>query len=673
LTTPEKQALLSRLEALPPEKLRLLAQRLRDGASDSLPAARQLVAYFVPSDRQEVDTAKLRAYARELLPGHMVPQTFVPLKELPRTPGGKVDRQALVNRPLSYAKPDKVSLVPPRDDREEILARIWCQVLGLDSVGVHENYFELGGDSLLSIRILARAKKEGLHIRPENFFDQPTIAQQATVAKESDRPAAEDVVATGSLPLTPIQHWFFERITIDPQHWNQSLLFDLSDSVGYARLETAVAKILRHHDALRLRFAREGETWTQAVEAPGRPTLQYLHLDSLSSLEQDKKIEWVAKELNRGFDLAKGRLIAFAFFETARGTPDRLLIVAHHLLVDAVSWGILLEDLETACGQAVEGRAIAFAPKTTSFKAWATGQSAHARPEELASDIAYWERHLPDDDVRLPLDGTSDPGQNTVAGSAVRSFQLDPEETRAVLQDLPRMFRTQINDALLTALARTIASWTGRRSLIVDLEGHGRDAAFDDIDLSRTVGWLTTVFPMRLDLAQTHDPVEALQAVKEQLRVLPGRGAGHGRLAYLATGVELSGRLRVAPNAQLCFNYLGQTDLLRERGNLLQLVSDGRGLARSLSGPRAYLLEVNARVASGSLIVDWTYHERFHRPETIDALGGRFMAELRELIAVSEEPAAQGAIPSDFPLANLDQGELDRLSQLLERIDDQDG
>ena len=234
-----------------------------------------------------------------------------------------------------------------------------------------------------------------------------------------------------------------------------------------------------------------------------------------------------------------------------------------------------MEDLETACGQAIEGRAIALPPTTTAFGAWAAGRAAQARPEVLAHDIAYWERHIPGDDVRLPLDFMRDPGLNTLAGWANLSFRLDPEETRRVLQGLPRRFRTQINEPLLTALARTITAWTGRRSLVVDLEGHGRDSASDKVDLSRTVGWLTTVFPMRLDLAQTIDPVEALQAVKEQLRAVPGRGAGHGRLAYLATGVELSGRLRVAPKAQICFSYLGQADLPQERGNLLRLVSDG--------------------------------------------------------------------------------------------------
>ena len=541
--------------------------------------------------------------------------------------------------------------------------------MGLDSVGIHENYFELGGDSLLSIRILARARKAGFKMSPEAFFAEPTIAQQAALAEGSGPASAKGAVATGPAPLTPIQHWFFERITNDPQQWNESFLLEVNERVDCARLEKALNEILRRHDSLRLRFERRSEgndvEWIQAIDAPAGAQLPRIDIASLSAQEQEEAIERTAAEMNRGFDLAKGGLMSFALFETAVGLPDRLLIVAHHLLVDAISWQVLLEDLETACGQAVAGQPFALPAKTSSFKQWAETQAGRATAQELGPDIAYWKQRLPDDDARLPLDIDNDPGLNTLAGAESLTFELDPDTTRSVLQDLPRKFRTQINDPLLSALARTVTAWTGRPSAIVDLEGHGRDVGFDGLDLTRTVGWLTTVFPLRLNVAQDDDPVASLQSVKEQLRALPTRGAGFGRLAYLASDLPLSERLRSAPKAQLCFNYLGQTDLMQGDGALLRVVRERCGPLRSPAGPRAYLLEINARVAQGRLVVDWTYHKDFHRAETIDRLGNQLLTELRQLIARAEDKASQTEVPSDFPLAGLDEGDLARLSQLL--------
>ena len=565
MTTSDLQSLSSRIEALPAGKRRLLAQRLSETLSDVQPAARQLVAFYVPSDKEDVDSTQLREYARGRLPDYMSPHVFVALEALPRAPGGKVDRAALADEPWAKPESQEDAFVQPRDAKEEILAAIWCQVLGLDRVGVDENYFELGGDSLLSIRILARAMKEGLHISPEVFFAQPTIARQAAAAESSALVLADEIDAVGPTPLTPIQHWFFERITIDPQHWNESMLIDVSERVGYERFEVALKEVAQRHDALRLRFAHDGNVWTQQVAAAGVPAVYHRDLTALSNQEQDADIEAFATELNQGFDLSKGCL-AVAFFATPKGEPDRFLVVAHHLLIDAVSWRILLEDLELACSQSIAGQTISLPLKTTSFKAWAASQVNHAVREEMAADIGYWEDHLPGDDVLLPLDFEINPALNTVAGSQSLSFQLDPEETRSILQDLPRKFRTQINDALLTALARTLVGWTGRRSVVVDVEGHGRNAAFDNVDLSRTVGWLTTVYPVHLDLTHAEGPIAAVQAVKEQVRSLDGAGNGHGRLAYLADGIALSERLKAAPAAQLCFNYLGQ--IVNRRGIL---------------------------------------------------------------------------------------------------------
>ena len=473
--------------------------------------------------------------------------------------------------------------------------------------------------------------------------------------------------------MTPIQHWFFERIAVEPQQWNQSLLVTVSNAVGFERLKAAVNAVVNQHDVFGLRFDRADGTWIQKFEPPGDVAIARRQLASLSGAEQEREIEAVAKELNEGFVLTEGPLFAFAFFETEGGEPDRLLIVAHHLVVDAVSWSILLEDLGTACHQVVAGQPTRFPLNTTSFKAWSELQASLANAGTPASDHDYWKQHISkDEDVRLPLDSPGSLAGNTVAGSVSRQFQLEPGETEALLQDLPRRVRAQMNEALVAALARTLAEWTGRSILTMDLEGHGRDSVADNVDLSRTVGWLTTVYPMRLNLAGAQDPVAVLQAVKEQLRSAPERGASHGRLTYLATDQDVSGPLRSAPNAQLLFNYLGRMDFLQDAKGLLSAAYKRFGTERHPDGKRAYLIEVNAWVAEARLTVDWHHHSAFHRDETIDALGQRFLGELRALTDFSDQRPAQTAVPSDFPLANLDQDELSQLSQLLNQADRKD-
>ena len=664
----------ARVATLSPAQRMLLAHRLRaaraagQAAAEPQPRAARLLACVATRDGSDADIDALREFAAERLPDYMLPQQFVVLDALPRSAAGKIDRAALRARDWRTPAPADGGLQAPRGEAESILARIWAEVLGIDEVGVDEDFFELGGDSLLSIRILARANKEGLRISPEDFFAQPTIAAQAAAAGEVTGVQAEQGLVTGKLPLLPIQHWFFERIPVDRQQWNQSVLLDLARPLERSVVERAVQQLLLHHDALRASFQREENGWQQRiVDLDANLPTTHVDLGGKGADETADSIAQLAAELNQGFALDKAPLLRVAMLSAGGTGVERLLIVAHHLVVDAFSWRVLLEDLQSVCSQLNEGSSASLPAKTTSLKQWAARLSEHADSPELGDELAFWQRPVDAADAALPLDIDAAPEANRMASAQTRSAGLDRDATDKLLQDVPAAFHSQINDVLLTALMIAARGWSGRSSLLVDLEGHGREAVFDDIDLSRTVGWLTTVVPLLLEAPDDDDPVEVLKAVKQRLREMPSRGLGYGLLREYAAAGEV---LRGMPKPQLCFNFLGQVDKMAARTELFSIAAEDLGPVRSPQGQRAYLIDVNARVSEGCFRLDITYSTAFHHQQTIDRFAQSFVDALGALIQRCAGPSAGAAAPSDFPLAGLDQAGLDGLSELLDDIDD---
>ncbi|MCP4656086.1 MAG: non-ribosomal peptide synthetase, partial [bacterium] len=356
--------------------------------------------------------------------------------------------------------------------------------------------------------------------------------------------------------------------------------------------------------------------------------------------------------------LGRGPLLRVACFELGSDEPARLLLVIHHLAVDGVSWRILLEDLQTALRQLAAGTAVELPAKTTSLRRWAEQLAAYAGSEAVREEQSYWlaaaERGAP------PLPTDFPDGGNTVATTEVVGVALGAEETRALLRDVPNAYRTRIDDVLLTALVTALAPWTGEDRLLLDLEGHGREEILDDLDLSRTVGWFTSIYPVLLELPADGGPGAALKAIKEQLRAVPSRGVGYGLLRYL--GVDaLRRRLAARPGAPLSFNYLGQFDQVLPESALFQPAPESAGPESDPGESRRHLVEVNAQVSGGRLRVAWQYSRERHRRATIRELADRYLEALRELVRHACSPEAGGCTPSDFPLARLDQATVDAL------------
>jgi amino acid adenylation domain-containing protein/non-ribosomal peptide synthase protein (TIGR01720 family) len=699
------------------------------------PAGKRLVAYVVPAagpsaggERPADLSGELRRALREVLPEHLVPSGWVLLPALPLTRHGKVDHAALPAPPgegtghgaaggeaLPGAASPGDGPARPLTPAEEQLARIWSEVLGRQGIGPDDNFFALGGDSILSIQVVVRAARQGISLTPRLLFEHQTVAQLAAVAGRSPRLAAAQEPVVGPVPLTPVQRFFFAGEPALPHHDNQALLFAVARPVAVGRLAAALARLVRHHDALRLRFHRVAGGWQQVVPPPEAEAPAFLAVD-LAALAPHgdaaataiaAAIAAAASAAQASLDLGRGPLHRMVLFDLGPGRPGRLLWIIHHLVVDGVSWRILLEDLAALYDEAEPGGAAAgLAPKTTSFKSWAEHLERYAaESQELRGELAIWLRQpwdavlpLPRDGEALPaaqqggdrdgvtrrgeVDGSGRPDgepergalQDGAAGAgAVRdggeeadtvrwqrtaSLVVDAADTAALLTEVPRAYGTPIQETLLAALARACTSWSGADVLLVDAEGHGREEIFPDVDLSRTVGWFTTVYPLLLDLRGAAGPGAALKAVKEQVRRVPNGGLGFGVLRYLGSHAA---DLAALPRAEMSFNYLGQLDQVLPAGALLQPAAESAGAPRPPQAARRHLLEWTAAVSGGCLRISCAYSVRRHRPATVEGLLDALATGLRELIAHCRSPEAGGYTPSDFPLAGLDQGQLDRV------------
>jgi amino acid adenylation domain-containing protein/non-ribosomal peptide synthase protein (TIGR01720 family) len=646
-------------------------------AQDDGHGNKRLVAYVVPASSEKGEgpsNSELRDFVKAKLPDYMVPSALVRLEELPLTPNGKVDRRALpAPRESAGERPDLAeSFVAPRTPVEQQLARVWSEVLGVKQIGIHDNFFELGGDSILSIQVVGRLSQQGIRITPRQLFQHPTIEAIAELATAATIQAEQGIV-TGPAPLGPVQHWFFEQNLTDPQHWNHAILLTVAERLDPARLEAAMQSLLAHHDALRMRFVQTGSGWEQFNAGVGQEALvSHDDLSALSAEDQRRSIEARSVAMQTSLDLHSGPLVRVVLFDLGPDTPGRLLILIHHLVVDGVAWRILLEDLMTAYRQLSQGQDVQLPAKTTSFQHWTRRLAEYAQSAALRDELPFWLAPARAEAAPLPLDNPENRAQNTEAEARTVSISLTNEETRALLTEAQGAYRTEINDLLLTALLESVSRWSGGRTLLLDLEGHGRESLFDDVDLSRTAGWFTSIFPVLLERApeRGHPLRDAVKSVKEQLRAIPRRGVGYGLLRYLSGDAAA---LAALPRAELSFNYLGQFDQVLHESSPFGPAPESVGPPHGPRNARRYLLEVNAFISGGRLQLDWAYSETIHHRDTIERLAADYAATLRALIAhcLSPEAAREGGYtPSDFPLARLEQTKLDGLTGADREIED---
>ncbi|GHH04426.1 non-ribosomal peptide synthetase/type I polyketide synthase [Comamonas sp. JC664] len=630
---------------------------------EDTPGSKRLVGYVVQAS--EFDSSALRTFLKERLPDHLVPAAFVGLESLPLSPSGKVDRGALPAPDLARGGAG-TAFSEPRTEAEKTLAALWAQVLGVERVGLNDNFFELGGDSILGIQIVSRAKAAGLELEPATLFERQTLVELAAAAGTAKVSTAEQGLVEGPVPLTPMQRIFFDDWALpEPHHYNLAAVLEVRRPVDAGLLEEALRALVSHHDALRLRFTRTAQGWEQTLAGvPGRIPVRRVDLSSVAEAEQGAALEAVGAEVHRSLDLGEGLLLRAALFDRGAGRTGRLLLVVHHLAVDGVSLRPLLEDLEAAYTQLERGAPVSLPPKTTSFKAWAERLVDHARSESLGRELPLWT--AASEAAPLPVDLPD--GADTPGSEALVSVSLGVEETRTLLSEVPSAYRARVDEVLLAAVARAVSRWTGRRAVRLELEGHGREALFDNVDVSRTVGWFTSTFPLEVALPDEGSPGDVLRALRDARRKLPANGIGHGLLRHLREDTVQV--LRETPRADVGFNYLGQLDAAARGSERFALTEEASGPWHGPGGRRPHRLEVNAVVSEGRLKVTWAYSDQVHQRATIEAVAAHFLSSLRELVDGRGSADAARRSPGDFPLARLSPTALDRLLRQWPDVED---
>ncbi|AZL74910.1 non-ribosomal peptide synthetase [Pseudomonas oryziphila] len=627
-----------------------------------LPGGKQLVGYLVcaqakaDSEAQALLREAVKADARQHLPDYMVPAHLVLLDSLPLMGNGKLDRRALPAPDLEQARQHYQA---PANELETQLAQIWRDVLNVSRIGVQDNFFELGGDSILSIQVVSRARQLGLQFTPRDLFQHQTIQTLAAVVTRSAAPSdIEQGPRQGRSGLTPIQHWFFDSEVPQPQHWNQAVLLEARQPLQAEQLEQALAALVAHHDSLRLRFSQAQGRWQAEYTQPHTQPLLWT-----ATVADFNDCQALYSDVQRSLDLAQGPLLRALLVSDGQGA-QRLLLAIHHLVVDGVSWRVLLEDLQALY------RGQTLAAKTHAMGDWAARLASYAGSDSLRDELGWWERQLGSARHELPCDHPQ--GGNLHRHAQSLAIELDVEQTRQLLQQAPAAYHTQVNDLLLTALARTLCRWTGDEQVLVQLEGHGRDGLFEDMDLTRSVGWFTNAYPLSLspDMAEGEVARAAsIKRIKEQLRQVPHKGQGYGVLRYLA---DDAGRERMAalPQARITFNYLGQFDQQFDQAALFQPLDAPTGLAHDLDAPLPNWLSVDGQVYGGALQLRWSFSAERYDQATIATLAEAYRQELLALVGHCLADGNGSFTPSDFPLAQLTQEQIDALPVPAAQIED---
>ncbi|WP_345724842.1 amino acid adenylation domain-containing protein [Herpetosiphon gulosus] len=591
----------------------------------------------------------LRQYLDEYLPDCVLPAAFVPLGQIPRLPNGKIDRAALPV--VDFAtQHEQQTQIAPRNPLEQQLAAIWQQTLQVPNVGIHDNFFQLGGDSILSIQVIARANRAGIGLTTRQLFEQPTIAQLATLAQTAIIEVAQSELSAGQIvPLTPVQRWLLDDPT-NPSQFNQVLFLQLNQAVEPALLRVAVEQVALLHASLRLRYRRTTEGWQQFVAADAAPLVEFeqINAQNLNPIELAALFAATTEQLQRPFDLAEAALWRVASIAMPDDQPVRLLLVMHHLVVDGVSWRIIIQDLAHALqNQRLTKPAVDFAQ-------WATALQRYAQCAELQQQRAYWLAQT--SSASVPVDYTT--GHNDYASVTTITKHLSQANTTALIQQASKAYQTQINELLLAALTQTITDWNGHTDVVLQLEGHGREELDQPLDLSQTVGWFTTLFPVKLSLPQQSSPKNLIKQIKEQVRAIPERGIGYGLLR------STDAALQAMPTPAISFNYFGQLDQTLQASELFSAAPESTGSAVLPQRRREQLLAINCQVLAGRMQIEWSYSQHLHSAATIERLAERFFNNLVRLIEHCCQQTQPSFTPADFPLAQISQAQLDQIEQL---------
>ncbi len=579
-----------------------------------------LCAYFVSSEVLTV--TKLREFLIQVLPDYMIPAFFIRMDQIPMTTNGKVDRSALPERDQSLLSP--VHFASPGTETEHRLAEIWQDVLGIGRIGIHDNFYELGGDSIKAVQIAARLNKHQLKLEVKHLFQYPTIADVSGFVKPLEAAVSQEPV-TGEAVLGPIQSWFLINFS-HCHHWNQAMMITRRQGFDPEHLKNVFHKLVEHHDALRLVFRLEEDGIVQSHRGVEDQPFSFEMVQLEEEVNLAERIHTEASRMQAAFNLHDGPLLHLGLFKT--GEEDHLLIIIHHLIVDGVSWRIIFEDLTIGYQQSLARQDIVFQAKTNSYKQWTSKLAEYGRSKKLHKELPYWEKVESADVSVLPKDFPA--ASNRWDSCSVVSCKLNLEETEALLKRVHKAYHTEINDLLLTALGYAVKDWSGADNVLIELEGHGREELFQDMNISRTVGWFTSVYPIILNMEHSKDISSQIKTVKEMLRNVPDKGIGYRILQYL-TPLEQRGQLEFKRNPEISFNYLGQFDRDMET-DVFAPSAMPSGTSFNPESERTCVLDVTGMVENGELKLQIMYNHQQYKQQTMATLAESYKRHLLHLV-----------------------------------------
>ncbi|MGE5342598.1 MAG: amino acid adenylation domain-containing protein [Candidatus Omnitrophota bacterium] len=620
-----------------------------------------LCAYIVP--RETITIVELKDYLHGELPEYMVPSYFVQVETIPLNSSGKVDKKAL---PEPQTQASGSEYRAPENEIQTKLAEAWQKVLGIERIGIQDDFFTLGGDSIKAIQIVSRLQKNKLKLEVNQMFLHKTIEELERYVKPMDTVKIVDQgIAIGDVELTPIQHWFFKNHQAYGHHFNQSVTLYRKAGFDQTYIETIFSELVRHHDALRMVYPFRGDTVGQKNRGiEGKLfDLEVLRLDGA---EDKQVIQKESLRVNGSIDWENGPLVKLALFKGEDG--DYLLIVIHHLVVDGVSWRILLEDFESAYLDLQEGKKIILQEKTDSFKVWAKRLTDYSQSKGLLNQLPYWKEIEGIKAGRLPVDHEIKTEDRKFGDNEIIRFELPNEKTVQLLTKVNWAYNTEINDILLTALGLSIKEWATMESILVNLEGHGREKIIEEVDINRTVGWFTTQYPVILNMGKCEDISFCIKNVKETLRCIPHKGIGYGILKYL-TPEEKKAGIEFTHVPEIVFNYLGQFG--GEKFKVIDRVSGITDLSLNDSiSPQfrlSHKIDIEGVVDGDVLRLFFFYNPGDYEKESIEKLVSIFQSFLISIIDHCVAKKEKALTPSDLGYNRLPIQSLDEITEGLKK------
>jgi non-ribosomal peptide synthase protein (TIGR01720 family) len=554
---------------------------------------------------------------------------IVILDELPLTQNGKLDRKAL---PAPEGREGVGLYQAPEGLLEQKVAVIWQELLKIEKVGRNDNFFSLGGDSIISIQLVVRARRSGINFDVKQVFETPTVRGLAANSRRAEIDSIPQNLMSGYVPLLPIQSWFFERDLFDENHYNQSMWFipkEFLSEEGKSHLRQRLVNIYNHHDTLRLRYKKEGDSIVQYYDDSNPFCWEEIKLNTWNEVDK------YCTKIHESLDIMNGPLSKLVWFES--NEKQGLFWVIHHLLVDGVSWRILLDDLNSST----------LAKKSYSYQAFA---EYAVNRKDLDETIAYYQNKQV-----VPIVKDYELKGNEVIVQNHTSVSLSKQDSQDFIQKAHSSYNTQANDLLLTALVMSIGKHTGKYSLWVDLEGHGREGS---LDVSRTLGWFTTVYPVHLHITNPSNLTSCIKEIKEQLRKIPEKGFGYG------IAICQNKLLRIESN--VVFNYLGQWDSGEKPSSDFSYGYMPKGMSTSKKNKPSHAISINGGIQRGYLKFSFSYTQEFHQ-ESIESIANEFKHFLIALIKHCLNPDNYGYTPSDFTFSALSDDDIECI------IEDMDG